>query len=318
MKTLALLLIAACDVPAFGAVPSAVSVTPSSGSGVSQVFSFVFTSPNGTNDIYNMYMDIGTYGVGEPHSCLVRYGNISPVVRLVLTLMADNGYQDAGTVQMGTTQSASNSQCTISGSGGMAVFSGDNITVPVAITFLTGFNGKKNIFAFAENNQGGNSGSQLLGTWTPSEPTLTAASVAPNTGGGAIQTFTGSYSDSAGASDVQVAYLILTTAATQPAANSCLVAYVPSSNQLYLFNDAANGVVSGSPITAGTASTLTNSQCILSGSGGTATLTGNNVNAPFNLTFESPLLGIQQNIYGMVQRYDGAQSTWALLGTWTP
>jgi hypothetical protein len=158
----------------------------------------------------------------------------------------------------------------------------------------------------------------MLGTWTPSEPTLTATSVAPNTGGGISQTFTGSYSDSNGASDVQVVYLTFTTAAQQPAANSCLVAYVPSGNQLYLFNDAATGVVAGSPITAGTSSTLQNSQCTLSGSGGTATLSGNNVSAPFNLTFQSPVIGIQQNIYGLVQRYDGASSAWTLLGTWTP
>jgi hypothetical protein len=315
MKTLALLLIGACPLPAAEAVPSAVSVTPSSGSGVSQVFTFIFTSSSG---LYNMYMDIGTVGVGEPHTCMVRYaGDLGD--NTILSLLNDGSDQEVGSVRMGTTQSVSNSQCTISGSGGMAVVSGNNITVPVAITFAAGYNGKKNIFGFAENNLSQNSGSQMLGTWTPSEPTLTAASVFPNLGGGEPnEIFTGSYSDSNGASDVQVVYLTFTTASTQPAANSCLVAYVPSNNQLYLFNDAATGVAAGSPITAGTSSTLQNSQCMLSGSAGTATLSGNNVSAPFNLTFQNPVIGIQQNIYGMVQRYDGAQSAWTLLGTWTP
>lgn len=262
-------------------------------------------------------MDIATVGVGEPHTCMVRYaGDLGD--NTILSLLNDGSDQEVGSVRMGTTQSVSNSQCTISGSGGMAVVSGNNITVPVAITFAAGYNGKKNIFGFAENNLSQNSGSQMLGTWTPSEPTLTAASVTPNAGGGPSQTFAGSYSDSNGASDIQVVYLDFTTAATQPAANSCAVAYVPSSNQIHLFNDTATGVVAGSPITAGTSSTLSNSQCTLSGSGGTATLSGNSVTAPFNLTFQSPVLGTQQSVYGLVQRYDGAQSAWTLLGTWTP
>ncbi len=310
-----------------GANPSAVSVSPASGSGLSQVFNFVFMSPNGASDLYIMWMDIAIAGVGEPRSCLFFYANpANPTfahgdIGNFLNLYTDDN-RDAGTVQMGTNQTVSNSQCTISGSGGLPTVSGNNITVPVAITFKPAFNGKKNIFGFAENNQQMNSGSQLLGAWTPSEPALVAVSIAPNMGGGpGPTTFPAVFSDANGASDIQAVYLVFTTGASQPATNACFVAYVPASNQLYLFNDADNGVAPGSPITEGSTDTVQNSRCILSGSGGTATLSGNNLTVPVKLTFLAPDLGVQQTIYGLVQRYESApaaQSPWANLGTWTP
>ncbi len=312
-----------------GANPSAVSVTPASGSGLSQTFNFVFTAPNGAADIYATYMEISVAGIGEPHGCMVLYLNPANSALINsqpspsgLILLSDDNFNQQGTVLMGSNQAVSNSQCTISGSGGVPTSSGNNLTVPVAITFKPPFNGRKNIFGFAENRQAMNNGSQLLGTWTPSEPALVAVSIARNMGGGpSPTTFPALFSDANGASDIQAVYLVFTTGASQPATNACFVAYVPASNQLYLFNDADNGVAPGSPITEGSTDTVQNSRCILSGSGGTATLSGNNLTVPVKLTFLAPDLGVQQTMYGLVQRYESApaaQSPWANLGTWTP
>ena len=100
------------------------------------------------------------------------------------------------------------------------------------------------------------------------------------------------------------------------AANSCVVLYNRSNNQLYLINDASTGVVSGS-ITPGGSGTLSNSQCTLSGAGGNATSSGNNLNVPFSITFASGFTGMK-NAYGLAQNNAGANGGWQTLGTWTP
>ena len=129
------------------------------------------------------------------------------------------------------------------------------------------------------------------------------------------QTFNVVAMDPNGATDIQAVYLIFGSS-TPPAPASCFVAYVPYGNALYLFNDADTGVVTGSPITAGTSNTLSNSQCTLSGSGGTATFLGNNLTVPFNITFMTGFIGTQ-TVYGLVQSYSGARSPWVNLGNLT-
>jgi hypothetical protein len=100
------------------------------------------------------------------------------------------------------------------------------------------------------------------------------------------------------------------------AANSCIVAYVPASNALYLFNDASSATLG--PLTAGSNGTpLSNSQCTLSPSGGLATFDTNNLTAPFNITFAGTFTG-SKNVWGLAQSYSGTMSAWNLLGNWTP
>ena len=144
--------------------------------------------------------------------------------------------------------------------------------------------------------------------------TLNPISLSPNGGDGfSPQTFRAVYSDPNGASDLQVVYLDFGPSLF--AADSCIVAYVPYGNSLYLFKDDNSGAFG--PITAGTNDTLYNSQCTLSGSGGTATAVGNNLTAPFAITFAGGFVGTQ-NVYGLAQNYSGTQSAWQRLGTWTP
>ena len=170
------------------------------------------------------------------------------------------------------------------------------------------------LFGEAQNYSGTMGGAPLLGNWTPATAApLGAVSVTPSTGSGLTKTFSAVYTDPNGASDLEVVYLDFGTSLFAP--NSCILVYVPASNALYLFNDASTGVASGSPIKAGTSSTLSNSQCTLSGSGGTPTLAGNYLTAPFALTFAGGFTG-SKNIYGMAQNYNGMQSGWPTLGTW--
>ncbi len=291
------------------APPSAVSVSPINGSGSGpQTFNATYTDPSGFADLQAVYLDFG--GPGSAHSCFVVYvqnGNS-------LYLFNDTNGATLGPIHPGMGGvPVSNSQCTLA-DGGPVVASGNNLTVPVNLTFAPGFSGTKNVYGLALSYTGANGGWQFLGTWTPvGPPALAAQSVTPINGHGAgPTTFSATYTDPAGASDIQVVYLDFGNSIFAP--NSCIVAYVPSTNLLYLFDNASSGTVGSIP--EGSAMTLSNTQCTLSGNGGTASSAGNILTVPFNLTFTGAFTGTK-NVWGLAQTYGGMQSGWQLLGTWT-
>ena len=281
------------------------SITPNSGTGLTETFSALYTDPNGASDLQVGYLDFGN-SVFAPHSCIVAYVPASHT----LYLFSDTNSGAAGPITAGSNSTLSNSQCTLSGSGGTGTPGGSNLTVPFAITFASGFSGSKNIYGLAQTYSGSQSAWQTLGTWTPAAPL--AVSVNPASGGGSgPQTFNALFTDPNGASDLQVVYLDFGTSLF--VAHSCIAAYVQASNALYLFSD-ANTTVSG-PITEGGSGTLSNSQCTLAG-GGTITSSGNNLTVPFTITFLAGAAA-SQNVYGLAQSYSGANGGWPLLGGWT-
>ena len=136
----------------------------------------------------------------------------------------------------------------------------------------------------------------------------------PNSGGGlGPQTFTVTYTDPAGATDIQVVYLQV--GVSGGGSNSCFAVYIQGSNSLYLFNDMNTAILG--PITPGSVSSVSNSQCTLSGNGGTVTASGIHLIVPFSFTFAPTYTGLK-NILGYVQNYSGANSGFQMLGTWTP
>ncbi len=290
-------------------LPTAVSVTPNSGNGLGpQIFRVLYTDSNGASDLQVVYLDVGT-AAGVAHTCFAAYvrGNNA------LYLFNDTNSATLGPLTPGVTGTLSNSQCTLSGAGGPVTYAGNNLTVPFALTFA-GVGGSRNIYGLAQNYAGASSGWQTLGSWTvPSTVTLGAASVAPNNGSGLAQVFNALYTDPAGSTDLQAVYLDF--GATAGAAHGCIAAYVQSNNSLYLFDD--NNSSALGPIAVGGSSTITNSQCKLSANGGAVTGSGTNLTAPFSLTFLPGFTG-SKNIYGLAQKYNGTQSAWQLLGTWTP
>jgi len=162
-------------------------------------------------------------------------------------------------------------------------------------------------------NQYSNNVSILLGL-----PALvTAVLVSPNSGTGTVpQTFSATYSDSNGASDLQVMYLDFGSVGDAP--HDCKVAYVQASNALYLFNDANTAVLG--PMTLGGGGSLINSQCTLFGGSTASTSSGNNLTVPFTIQFLAGYGG-RKNIFGVAQSYNGTQSAsgvFQALGTWTP
>src|SRR5205085_1188198 len=134
------------------------------------------------------YLDFAT-SPGAANSCFVSY---VPATNTLYLLTDDNTATVAGSITPGSGGSLSNHQCTISGTGGSVTSGGNNLTVPVNVTFSSTFTGSKNIYALAQNIAGSRSAWQTLGTWTAgtSAAPLSAVSVSPNSGGSSgAQTF---------------------------------------------------------------------------------------------------------------------------------
>ena len=298
----------ATDTTSVNPGPNAVSVTPSSGAGLTHTFSALYTDLNGASDLQVVYLDFGTAPFAA-HSCIVAYIQTSNTLNLfndAITALV------SGTpITPGGTGTLSNSQCTLSGNGGAVTSAGNNLTVPFAITFAAGFTGVQNISGLAQSYNGASTGWETLGIWTPS---LGPLSLSPSGGAGLMQTFTAVFADSNGAADLQVVYLTIGNSGGA-AHHSCFVAYVQASASLYLFSDDNSSI--SEPITPGSSRTQSNSQCTLSGSGGAVITSGNTQTVPFALTFLPGFTG-PMNVYALAQNYAGIQGGWQIVGTWTP
>ncbi len=158
---------------------------------------------------------------------------------------------------------------------------------------------------------GGTTGGGTTGGTTPSGPPA-ALSVTPKSGAGSNALFTYTFADAAGYTDINYIYAVIHTSVTTRA--GCWTAYVPSTNLLYLANDAGTALLS--PITPGTNATVSNSQCTLNAAGSMATGSGAYLTLKLSISFSSAFDGPKNN-YGAVVALTGQTAGWATLGTWT-
>ncbi len=137
-------------------------------------------------------------------------------------------------------------------------------------------------------------------------------SVSPASGSGTSQTFTAVYYDSRGASALTNVRILFNTAIN--GVNACYVLYYPASNALYLENNADNGTIG--PLSPGSSSAISNSQCTLAGTGSKVTVAGDTMTVSFALTFSSSFTG-SRNVY-LAAADASASSGWVEEGAWTP
>jgi hypothetical protein len=141
-------------------------------------------------------------------------------------------------------------------------------------------------------------------------PTL--VSVTPASGTGSTQTFSAVYSDPNGIGGMNNVRLLLNTTSIK-GVNACYVEYYLPGNRLYLENDADTELIG--PIQPGSSSSISNSQCTLSGEGSSVTESGDNITVNFAITFASTYTG-SKNIYLLAN--DGFSTGWVEMGAWTP
>ena len=143
-------------------------------------------------------------------------------------------------------------------------------------------------------------------------PVVTVDSVTPNAGAGATQTFTLTYSDTAGATDLSQTWVWFTPSFAAGAANSCMAYYNRAANTLNLLNDAGTVWQSAALGSA----TLQNSQCAIALGSSTATPSGNTLTVNLAMTFTPAFAGAKQ-VWLFGTNGGGINSSWQQRGTWT-
>jgi hypothetical protein len=289
-----------------GGTPTTVSVTPSSGSGLSQTFALQYSDTAGTTSMQQALVLIGPV-LSETGSCMLYYNGAANQINV----LNDNAtaWQPATPGSVITLQ---NSQCSLNVAATSVTRNGDTLTLNLLLTFSAGYAGAKNIYMWDNDVSGASSGWQTMGTWTvPSGLTVTTVSVTPNSGSGLIQAFALQYSDTAGAASMQQAFVLIGPVLSEP--SSCMLLYNAATNQINLLND--NATV-WQPATLGSMISLQNNQCSLNVAATSVTRNGATLTLNLPLTFQAGYAGAK-NIYMWGSDVSGVNSGWQKMGTWT-
>src|SRR5437764_15493036 len=127
--------------------------------------------------------------------------------------------------------------------------------------------------------------------------------------------FTAVIRDGDGATTIPFAELVMTA---QPinsfSGNGCFIFYAQASNVFYLLNDSATAF---SGLVAGSATSVSNSQCTLHGTGSGGVASGSNLVVTYNLTFSPGFAGTKQIYMQAADDYSTIE-VWHQIGTWNP
>jgi hypothetical protein len=286
--------------------PSVVSVTPSSGGGWSQTFSFLFSDPDGAADLRYEFVLINQDLRGDG-ACLLHYDGTR------LWLANDPGTAWQGPLTPGSAGTLQNSQCVLDGAGSSVSTSGQNLTLRLAVTFQPAFAGAKAIYMQTVDRGGLDTSLQWRGSWMvgpgPNQAP-SALSVTPASGSGSSQTFSFLFSDPDGAADLRYEFVLINQELRSD--GGCVLHY--DGTRLWLVNDA--GTIWLGPLTPGSASTLQNSQCVLGGAGSSISASGQNLTVTLALTFKPAFAG-SKTIYMQAIDLSGLDTRLQPRGTWT-
>jgi len=288
-------------------VLTADSATPAQGSGATQVFTLAYSDNVGPANLTQAWVWFNaTFAANSANSCLAYYDRPTNMLLLL---------NDAGTVwssaAIGSAATLQNSQCAIAVGSSSKSEAGATLTLTLAVTFKSPFNGAKNVYMYATNGTQ-NSGWQDRGDWTVPVETVAAVSVTPDAGSGAVQSFALQFSDTAGATALTQGWVWFNATFAASAANSCLVYYDRPTNTLSLLNDAGT---TWSSAVIGAATTLQNSQCAVSVGASAKSDSGNTLTLMLAMTFKAPFSGAK-NIFMFTT--NGVQNSgWQDRGDWT-
>jgi len=296
-------------VPGTGATVTADSVAPASGSGASQTFTLRYSDTAGFGDLTTTWVWFNaTLASSAASSCLVYYDFGARTLSLLNN--AGTQWQSSGVPEVGTLQ---NSQCSIQLATTTVGATGTTLTMTLSVVFKPAFAGAKNVYMYAANGSGANSGWQQRGTWSVAgSVVVTADSVLPSSGSGANQTFALQYSDTAGLFDLSSTWVWFNADFAASAAYSCLVYYDRAANAVSLLDDA--GAVWQSR-TVPNAGMLENGQCAIDLASTAAGGTGNTLTVYLAVIFKPTFAGAR-NIY-MYATNRSVSSGWQTRGSWT-
>ncbi len=139
-----------------------VSISPSSGGGMSVTFSAVFGDSAGYSDVSGANILVAST-LSTQNACWVRYVGSNQS----LYLENDSGSALLGPVKAGASSSVSNSQCTLNGLGSSVSGSGDTLTVQPDVNFTAAFSGAKTLYMYSQTKENVSSGWASYGSWMP-------------------------------------------------------------------------------------------------------------------------------------------------------
>ena len=213
----------------------------------------------------------------------------------------------------GTGNTVGNSQCTIYGAGSGATKVGQLTRTNLDVSFRGGFAGTKSVYQLAGDSNGGNSGWQLMGTWTDTgDPNvLEITTMTPTAGAGASTVVTANVRKGDGVA--KIAFVQFVMNAGLNGFNACFIHYDRASNVFFLLKDDASGWFG---LVGGSAAQVENSQCVLRGVGSGGTSTVDTLSINYNLQFKTAFTG-SRNIYLQAVDNTGVIQSWKQAGTWT-
>ncbi len=290
---------------AVGGVPVANSVSPSSGIGPTQRFSFTVSDQGGAGFLTGLAALISS-SLNTLDACYVVYDRTAGTISLAY----DNPNNGASPVTPGGAQVVSNSQCTLKASDSTVVIGVTSIVVTVDLTFNANYFGAKNVYLDAVE-PGFSSGWIIVGSWNVTGGAREAGSVSPASGGGTGPAVTVSVSETSSALNISGMSMLITAGSPANTANACYLVYNAVNSTIALYNNA--GTVSSSKA-IGSAATLANSQCAVGYT--LAFPSGNSVVLQVNLSFTGTFVGPQSVYLDAIE--PNASSGWVSVGSWTP
>jgi len=293
--------------------PAPVQVSPASGTGTSQVFSFTFADPDGWQDLAVVNVLINFWLDGR-QACYLAY--VPATGSLYLVDDAGNAGGPYQGMSLPSSGSISNSQCIVYGSGSSASGSGNTLTLTLNIGFRSSFAGTRLIYLAARDAANANSNWQRLGVWTvPGLPLTSPAvvSMSPQRGSGAgPATFSFQFYDADGYQDLNVLNILVND--WLDGRQACYLAYVRPLNGVYLVNDTGDALLPLLPL--GGSGTVSNSQCSVSAAGSSVSASGNYLTLTLNLAFKPAFAG-NRVFYVAARDTVEHNSGWQAMGTWT-
>jgi len=286
-----------------GAVLGVVSITPNSGTGVTQIFTAIFSDSLGVMN--DLKMARVRFGASTVNACVVDYNAIAGTVRL----LDDDGVPPPFGPFIGV---LANSQCSVDLGQSGAAPGFTFLTLNLRITFKAAFVGQQDIFLRAISNFGATTTGWLpRGTWNVNA-TVQAISVSPNAGTGSTQSFVLAYSDLEGViADLKAARIRIQGVGGP----QCLIDYNAMTNRVRVMSD--DLVTWSNAFTPGTVKTINNnSQCSLDVGQSSAAPSGTGLALTLAITFKPAFAGAK--IIDMRANSNvGSTTNWVNRGTWT-
>lgn len=284
--------------------PTANSVSPNNSMGSSQTFTFVFSDTQNPLNITGMAMLFST-SLTETNACSISVDRNAGTV----SLLWDRG-TGSDTKAISSAAILQNSQCQIGAAS--ITLSGLSNIISLAITFKGAFSGVKNIYMYGSENGVYTTGWVLNGTYNIAAGGVPLPnSVVPASGTGPSQRFSFTVSDLGGASFLTGLAALISTSPTATA-NACYLIYDRTANTVSLAYD--NPMNGASPVTPGSGSSVSNSQCTLKAANTTLVIGTTTIVVTMDITFNANFFG-SKNIY-LEAVEPGINSGWASAGTW--